>query len=133
MMTTAPVRHSTHSGWLAFAGMLAVLLGIFNAVDGIVALFKKEYFVTPDGNLLVFSYTAWGWIWLIVGIVQIAVGVGILTGKAWARWAGVFLAGLAMIGQFAFLGAYPIWSIINMVLAVLVIYGLVAAPRDATG
>ncbi|MEV5570894.1 hypothetical protein AB0L06_12660 [Spirillospora sp. NPDC052269] len=130
-MTTAPAPRTSYSGWLGFAGVLATLLGFFNVIDGLVALFNHHYFVTNSGHLLLFNYTAWGWIWLIIGIIQIAVGIGILAGQTWARAAGVFLAALVMIGQFAFLAAYPVWSVINIVLAILVIYGLISAPHGA--
>ncbi|MFC5180747.1 DUF7144 family membrane protein [Actinomadura harenae] len=132
-MATTSAPHDTHSGWLGFAGVLAVLLGVFNVIDGLVALFNHHYFVNASGHLLVFSYTAWGWIWLILGIIQIAVGAGVLAGQTWARAAGVLFAALVMIGQFAFLAAYPVWSVITIVLAILVIYGLISAPHGARG
>lgn len=125
---STPVR----SGWLGFAGMLAIMLGIFNAIEGVIALVREDYFVTAAGDLLVFDYNTWGWIWLVVGIVQVLVGAGIMSGAAWARWTGVLLVALAMIGQFAFLAAYPIWAVINITLCVLVMYGLIAAPKGST-
>lgn len=131
-MATTSTSHGVHSGWLSYAGTLGIVLGVFNAIEGLVALFKEDYFVTPGGRLLVFDYNTWGWIWLTVGIVQIAIGAGVLAGRTWARVAGILLAGLAMVGQFAFLGAHPVWSVINIAMCALVIYGLVAPPRDAT-
>ncbi|RFU40028.1 hypothetical protein DZF91_19130 [Actinomadura logoneensis] len=131
--STSPTPHGVHSGWLGFAGVLGVLLGVFNVIDGLVALFNKDFFLTNSGRLLVFGFTAWGWIWLIVGLIQIAVGVGILAGQTWARAAGVVFAALAMIGHFTFLAAYPVWSVINILMAVLIIYGLISAPHGARG
>ncbi|WP_084964371.1 DUF7144 family membrane protein [Thermoactinospora rubra] len=121
------------SGWLGFAGLLSVMIGAFHAMQGFIALFVQNYFLTPGGSLLVLDYTTWGWIWLAIGFIQIAVGLGILAGKTWARWLGAIFASLAMIGQFAFLNAYPIWSVVDITLCVLVIYGLVAAPKHAIG
>ncbi|MFI6503369.1 hypothetical protein [Nonomuraea typhae] len=113
--------------------MLGVVLGVFNAIEGLIALFREDYFVTPGGRLLVFDYNTWGWIWLVLGVLQLAAGAGILAGQTWARIVGIILAGLAMIGQFAFVAAYPIWSVIGIALSVVIIYGLIAAPRNATG
>ncbi|WP_157247660.1 DUF7144 family membrane protein [Nonomuraea typhae] len=136
-MATASTPHGPafrpQSSWLTFAGMLGVVLGVFNAIEGLIALFREDYFVTPGGRLLVFDYNTWGWIWLALGILQLAAGAGILAGQTWARIVGIILAGLAMIGQFAFVAAYPIWSVIGIALSVVIIYGLIAAPRDATG
>lgn len=133
-MTTTPApRGSVQSGWLSFAGFLGIMLGAFNVIEGIIALFKDDYYLTASGDLLVFDFTAWGWIWLIIGAIQILVGLGVLAGQMWARWVGILLAGLAMIGQFAFLAAYPVWAVINITLCVLVIYGLMTPPKGATG
>ncbi|MEU5877062.1 hypothetical protein [Spirillospora sp. NPDC047279] len=135
-MAASTARSTTggpYSGWLAYAGMLGIVVGIFNVIEGFVALVKKDYFLTPGGELLVFDYNTWGWFWLIAGLLQIGVGLAVLAGQTWARVAGVVLAGLALIGQFAFLDAHPVWATINIAMLVLVIYGLVAAPKGAVG
>lgn len=134
-MASTPAQRGSalDSGWLSFAGLLGVMVGVLNALEGFVALFKEDYFVTPAGRLLVFDYTAWGWFWLVVGLIQLAVGFGILAGKSWARFSGILLASLALIGQFPFLSAFPVWSVITIALCVMVIYGLIVAPKDATG
>ncbi|MFA1549169.1 DUF7144 family membrane protein [Actinomadura chokoriensis] len=123
-------RHRT-SGWLAFAGTLAVVIGAFNIIDGLVALFKDSYYLVGQNQILVFDYTTWGWIWLILGVVQIAVGAGILSGRMWARATGVFFAVVAAIGHLAFLVAFPIWSVLTIALCVLLIYALTAPPAGA--
>jgi hypothetical protein len=64
--------------------------------------------------------------------VQIVVGLGIAIGRTWARIAGIALAFLLAIGHLAFLSAYPVWSILSIAMCVLVIYGLIVAPRNAT-
>jgi hypothetical protein len=121
------------SGWLAFAGTVALVVGAFNFINGLVALFKDNYYLVGDNEILVFNYTAWGWIWLIVGIVQLAVGGGIMAGKMWARVTGVVLAALAAIGHLAFLPAFPAWSVLTIALCVLLIYALTAPPAGMRG
>ncbi|MEV4253634.1 hypothetical protein AB0J52_10750 [Spirillospora sp. NPDC049652] len=133
MATTPATPRGVYSGWLGFAGVLGVLLGVFNVIDGLVGVFKKDFFVATSDKVLLFGFTAWGWIWIIIGIIQIIVGVGILVGQTWARAAGVLFAALAMIGHFMFLAAFPVWSAINILVAILVIYGLITAPRGARG
>ncbi|WUH98649.1 hypothetical protein OHR68_34875 [Spirillospora sp. NBC_00431] len=121
------------SGWLTFAGTLAMVVGAFNVIDGVVALFKDDYYLVGQSQILVFDYTAWGWIWLVLGVIQIAVGAGVLAGRMWARAAGVVLAVLAAIGHLAFLTAYPLWSVLTIAMCVLLIYALTAPPAGATG
>ncbi|MFC5746367.1 DUF7144 family membrane protein [Actinomadura rugatobispora] len=121
------------SGWLAFAGTVALVVGAFNFIDGLVALFNRSYYLVGDDKIMVFNYTAWGWIWLVVGIIQIAVGGGIMAGQMWARVAGVVLAALSAIGHLAFLQAFPWWSVLTIALCVLLIYALTAPPAGARG
>ncbi|GII56466.1 membrane protein [Planotetraspora thailandica] len=125
-------RRTARSGWLDFAAVLSMLVGVYNVIEGLTALLRAEYFLVTTDQILVFNFTAWGWIMLILGLVQLAVGVGIATGKTWGRMAGIALAFLIAIGHLAFLSAYPVWSIVSIALCVLVIYGLIVAPRNAT-
>ncbi|GAA4563179.1 DUF7144 family membrane protein [Planotetraspora kaengkrachanensis] len=131
--TWASERKTTRSGWLDFAAVLTVLVGVYNVIEGLTALVRPEYFLVTTEKILVFDFTAWGWIILLLGLVQVAVGLGIAVGRMWARAAGIALAFLIAIVHLAFLSAYPMWSIVSIALCVLVIYGLIVAPRNATG
>ncbi|WP_412515493.1 hypothetical protein K8Z49_26250 [Actinomadura madurae] len=131
--TAGTHREVRTSGWLTFAGTLAFVVGAFNVIDGLVALFNDDYYLVGDNRILVFDYTAWGWFWLVLGIIQMAVGAAILSGKMWARATGVFFAVLAAIGHLAFLQAFPLWSVLTIALCVLLIYALTAPPAGAKG
>lgn len=124
-------REVRTSGWLTFAGTLAFVVGAFNVIDGLVALFNDDYSLVGDNRIMVFDYTAWGWFWLFLGVIQMAVGAGILSGRMWARAAGVFFAVLAAIGHLAFLQAFPLWSVLTIAMCVLLIYALTAPPSGA--
>jgi hypothetical protein len=115
---------AARSGWLAFAGTLFILIGAFNAVEGLVAIFKDEVFAVQEGQLVVTDYTAWGWFFLILGVIQLLVGFGILAGRGWARGVGIVLAMLSAVFHIAYLVAFPIWGLITIGLCVVVIYGL---------
>ena len=65
-MTTSHMPNIT--GWQSFAGVVAFVVGVFNVIDGLVALLRSDYYVVTSQDLLVFNFTAWGWIWLILGI-----------------------------------------------------------------
>jgi hypothetical protein len=117
-------------GWVVFAGTIAVISGIFNIIQGLVALFDDQYFVVARGELLLLDFTAWGWIHLVVGVVMVLVGFGIIRGSPWGLVGGVVLAGVQAILQLAFLAAYPIWSILIIALDVVVIYALIVHGRE---
>jgi hypothetical protein len=75
------VERVTGSGWLSFAGILILLIGVFKFVDGIWALANKHYRSDLSGATYVFNLTGWGWIHLLLGAVLIATGIGVLGGQ----------------------------------------------------
>ena len=88
-----PTERTGWAGWAVFAGVMLVLVGAFQAIDGLVALFKDEiYVVRPNGLVVNVDYTAWGWVHLILGIVLIAAGAAIFSGRVWGRTLGVIAA-----------------------------------------
>lgn len=111
-------------GWGYFASMMMMLLGVFQIIAGLAAIFKDNFYVVTQNNLLVFNFTTWGWITLVLGIIIFAAGLELLRGAMWARVLAVFLAGLSFIANLSFVNAYPVWSVAMMVLDVLVIYAL---------
>lgn len=118
-------------GFLYFAGTMAIMVGGFEATEGIVALFRDDYYaVTRNGLLVTMDYTAWGWTHLIIGLVAVATGVGIFAGQMWARVSGVVIAGVSALANLAFLPAYPIWCAIVIAMDVLVIYALTVHGRE---
>jgi hypothetical protein len=111
------------SGWRAFAGVLILIAGIFNIIDGIVAVFDAKYLT----NHLIFGdLRSWGWAILVIGAVQFLVGMAIFSGSGLAAFLGVLIAGLNAIGQLLFLRTYPMWSVITIAIDLLIIYGLTA-------
>jgi hypothetical protein len=129
--SSAPPNTSTEptgwAGWAVFAGVMLVLVGAFQAIDGLVALFKDDiYVVRPDGLVVNVDYTAWGWVHLLLGIVLIAAGVAIFSGRVWGRTLGVIAALISAVLNFAFIPAYPVWSILIITVDVFVIYALIA-------
>src|SRR3954462_20748 len=108
---TGPHRYPPASpwvGWIAFAGVLMVILGALHAFQGLVALFKDDYFLVSSSGLAVkLDFTTWGWVYLIVGTVVLVAGLCVLGGQMWARIVGVLLASLSLLANVAFLAAYP--------------------------
>ena len=117
-------------GWAGFAGVMLVMIGIFDVIQGLVALFNDEFFVVTEGWVFEFDITTWGWIQLILGVLLLASGIGIFSGNVAARTVGVVVAALAAIANFAWLPYYPIWSIIVIAICVAIIWALTAHGRD---
>ncbi|MGW3967086.1 DUF7144 family membrane protein [Amycolatopsis sp. NPDC005003] len=126
------VARSRRVGWIWFAGAITVLAGLFNVVEGVVALFDRDYYVIGPSGLLVFSLAGWGWLHLIVGILVVLTGIALFTGAQWARVVTVALAGFNALAQLAFLSAYPFWGAIVIALDVLVIWAVIVHGDEAT-
>jgi hypothetical protein len=129
--TSTTTRRPVVSGWLTFAGVVMMIIGVFNVINGLVGIFRSSYYIVGVNHVLAFDYATWGWIWLIIGFIQLAVAGGILGGAPWARAVGVTLAVLSIIGHMAFLAAFPWWSILTIAFSILVIYALTVPPRGA--
>jgi hypothetical protein len=114
------------AGMVAFAGIMLALIGFFDILQGLTALFNDEYFAVRGGELLVFDFTTWGVITLIWGALLVAAGFGLLSGRSGARVFAIVVVFVNMIVQIAFLAAYPIWSTIIIALDVFVLYALTA-------
>ena len=117
-------------GWAGFAGVMLVMIGIFDVIQGLVALFNDDFFVVTEEWVFQFDITTWGWIQLILGVVLLASGIGIYTGNVAARTVVVIVAGLAAIANFAWLPYYPLWSILVIAVCIAVIWALTAHGRD---
>ena len=126
--------HSPRSGWAVglslFAGIVMIIGGVFNAMEGIVALARNEIYAATPRYLFAFDLTTWGWIQLILGIVVAIAGVGVITGQLWGRLVGITLAALTMLANFAFIPYYPLWSLSIIALNVFVIWALCVYNRD---
>lgn len=122
---------ATWGGWLLFGAFLLGLAGGFNVIQGIAALAKDEVFEVREGQLLVFDYTTWGWIMLLLGVAMILVALGLNGARAWARFAALILIGLHALAQIGFISAKPLWSLLVIGLDVVVIYTLTVRWDEA--
>jgi hypothetical protein len=118
-------------GFVIFAATMMMLIGSFQAIAGLAAIFEDEFFVVGPNYVYDVDVTAWGWIHLILGIVVFAAGAGALSGATWARVVGITLALLSAVANFFFIPYYPIWSIVIIALDVLVIWALSVYGRAA--
>ncbi len=112
-------------GWVYFAGFMLMVLGVFESIAGLVALFKNTVYVVAERNLWLLDYTTWGWSHLLIGIFLIMAGTAIMAGKMWGRVVGIVFAGLSLIANFGFIPVYPFWSILLIVINMLVLYALI--------
>ena len=119
------------AGWRLFAGVMILIVGAFNVIDGLRAITNASQIQNqfPNGNVelpLTNNVKTWGWVVLIFGVALILSGFLIFTGSMVGRIVGVAIAGLNAIVQLSYLDHNPFWSFTIILIDVLVIYGLVA-------
>ena len=118
-------------GWIIFGGITMIMLGAFQIIEGLVAVFNDRYYLVGANNLLVHvDYTTWGWTHFGIGCAVLVIGFGVMTGSMWARIAGIAVAVVSAIVNLAFLAAYPIWGVLIIALDILVIYALAVHGRE---
>ena len=121
---------SAWAGWVIFGGVMLILMGTFQIVQGLVALFDDGFYVVRENGLVVnVNYNTWGWIHTIIGVIALLAGVGLLAGNMAARIVGVIIACLSALVNIAFISAYPVWSTILIALDVIVIYAIIVHGR----
>jgi hypothetical protein len=128
---TGPPEATGWVGWIIFAGIMMVMLGTFQAIEGLVAIFNDKYFVVPRSGLVVsVDYTTWGWVHLLLGIIVALAGLGVMAGQMWARLVGILVALVSAVVNIAFLAANPVWSTILITVDILVIYALTVHGKE---
>ena len=121
------------AGYAAFAGVILVMIGFFQAVAGLVAIIDDNFYVVGQEYIFQFDVTTWGWIHLIIGIVVLLSGFGIFSGNVAARTVGVLVAAISGVAAFMWLPWYPVWAIVIIALDVAVIWALTMHGRDLSG
>lgn len=112
-------------GWVYFAAAMILVLGGVHVIAGLTGIFSPDYYVaTQTGKVLAFSYNTWGWIHLVLGAGMIALAVALMAGKFWAQIVTVALVAAGMVVDLAFIGVYPFWAIISLVISGLVLYAI---------
>ena len=110
-------------GFIVFASVLLGMVGFFNLIDGIAAIAQSHVFIA-NAHYVFGDLRTWGWITLILGVLQLLAAVGVLAGNQAARWTAVVLIGLNAIDQMFFLPGYPFWSLMIIAADVFALYGL---------
>jgi hypothetical protein len=122
-------RSDAGAGWVSFAGIILITVGIFQAFAGLVGLIEDEFYAVTPEYVVQFDATTWGWIHIIIGLIVVAAGFGIFSGNVLARTVGVFAALGSMISVFAWLPWYPIWGIIVVSMNIAIIWALTVHGR----
>jgi vacuolar-type H+-ATPase subunit I/STV1 len=123
---------SPWTGWLAFASVIMILMGLLHLVAGFVTLFQSHYYEINTARLAVDeSWTTLAWTQIILGVLVVAAGVALFGGYLWARAIAVLFAVLTIVENFVQIASSPVWNLLLIALALVVIFAIIVHGRDA--
>ena len=121
-------RRKGRSGWFGMVvavGVLLIILGVWNAIDGLTVLVAGDFVVADAQRVAALQLAAWGWVLLALGVVEVVAGIALFIGARWARVVAVLVAGFNGVVQLAFLAAYPVGAVLIMIISALVIWTVI--------
>ena len=125
-MTSYDTEPRSGEGWVAFAGIMIGIAGVLNVIYGIAAIDGSSFF-TDEGRHIVFDdLNTWGWILLLVGLLQMIGAFSIWSRHMYGRIIGVLTATLSAVSILLFVNAFPFAAFMLFIIDLLVIYGLIA-------
>lgn len=111
----------THSGWVTFAGVMLFIVGVLNLIYGIAAIGDSSFFV-EDQRYIFSNLNTWGWITLILGVLQLFAAFSLWSGGTYGRIVAIFAAGVSAIGALLSIPAYPFWSLAVFAIDIIIIH-----------
>ena len=118
------------TGWWVFAGVLLAIGGTLNIIYGIAAIGDSKFF-TANATYIISGLHTWGWVTLILGVIELVAAFSLFSGGGFGRWVGILGAGLTAIAALLSIPASPFWSLCVFALSIIVVYEL-AKPYDGT-
>ena len=111
----------TYSGWVIFAAVMLLIVGVLNVIWGIAAIADSKFFV-QDQKYILSNLNAWGWITLIIGAAQLFAGFSLWSGNLYGRIVAILVASLSALAALMSIPAYPFWSIAIFAIDIIIIY-----------
>jgi hypothetical protein len=119
------------AGRAIFAAILLMIAGTLNIIYGIAGVSNANFFAN-NTHYVFSSLHTWGWITIILGVIELTAGFSLVGGGLYGRFVGIFAASLGAIGALLSVGgAYPFWSLGIFAICVIVLHGLIVYGEPA--
>jgi hypothetical protein len=117
------------AGAIIFACIALGIVGVLNVIYGIAAIGDANFFAA-DRHFIVSDLNTWGWITLVLGVLQMTAAGSITRGGQFGRWFGILSALGSALAALLSMPAYPFWSLAVFAIDIVVIHGLAMNYRD---
>ena len=113
------------AGRVVFVAILLLVAGTLNIIYGIGAISDANFYTASGTHYVLGNLHTWGWITLILGIIQLTASISLFGGGTYGRVLGVVGGTLGALGALLAIGTVPFWSLGVFALCVWVVHGLV--------
>jgi hypothetical protein len=112
------------AGSVIFAGVLLLIAGTLDVIYGIAAVSDAKFFVN-DTQFVFSSLHTWGWITIILGVIELTAAFSLFAGGLYGRLIGIAAATIGAVGALLNVGgSHPWWSLGVFAICLVVIHGL---------
>lgn len=118
------------SGWVTFAGVMLFIVGVLNIIYGIAAIGDSSFFV-QDQKYILSNLNTWGWVTLILGVLQFVAAFSLWSGGIYGRAFAMVAASLSAVAALLSIPAYPFWSLAIFAISIIVIHHVAMYGRPA--
>ena len=122
----------TYSGWVIFAAIMLIIVGVLNVIWGIAAIADSKFFV-QDQKYIISNLNLWGWITLIVGVLQLLAGFSLWSGNIYGRVMAILFASLSALAALLSIPAYPFWSLAIFAIDIVIIHQIATRGTEGRG
>lgn len=127
-----PGGSAAWASWVAFAGIMLMLIGVFSVIAGLAAVSDDGSMVrNVHGEVFLLSFKVVGFIWILLGVLKVWVGWALIQGRSWARFAAIFLIAFHTIIDLLTVTARPFLSLLFIGVSFAILYGLTVRWDDA--
>jgi len=119
-------------GSALFVGIMLLIIGTLNVIYGIAAVANSSFYVNNE-RFVFGSLHTWGWITIILGVIEFTAAFSLFAGNVYGRVVGIIAATLGAIGALLNVGGpHPWWSLGVFAICVICIHGLfvLGEPKD---
>jgi hypothetical protein len=109
------------TGWVWFAGIMLIVAGGFNLINGFSMIERHQYY---NNHIVYSNLSFWGWVFVVWGALQLFAGFASIAGSMSGNYIGVLLASTATFLWFIMIFAAPWAALLGVTVNVLIIYGL---------
>jgi len=119
------------AGRTVFVAILLLIAGTLNIIYGIAAVGNAHFF--SHTQYVFSSLHTWGWITVIIGIIQLTAGFSLMGGGSYGRFIGIVAATLGALESLLSIGgAHPWWSLAIFALCIYILHGLIIFGEEET-